>query len=311
MSQAAEDRTDSSVEHDASQPLSSPQDAKGSDRKTVFIVTYCQDLESLYGSTLVFKTLRIGFPTAEVHVVDNNSLPEAAAEIRAPAEATGCQFHAMPPGLPHFILLYELVLKFAPEGTAILLHPDVCFWENCEGWSFDKLIAGRLIPQHWDILAECLLVPHLHSQFWWIQDVRRFRERILNEYIKAIVDPVSAFAPYYLRHEGVSYKFEVGASLYANFKEEIHCFTERELDCYDHLIGGTYAAFMIRLLKEAKLDLLAESYAESHSYAKGDYEMLRRLKGSWRKHEDYYRYLATDSSVRPILQRGKVSGAPR
>ena len=48
----------------------------------VYILTHCKSLESLYGSVLVFQTLRVGFPTSPIHVFDNGSLPEAREAIR-------------------------------------------------------------------------------------------------------------------------------------------------------------------------------------------------------------------------------------
>jgi hypothetical protein len=41
---------------------------------TVVCVTCCTDLETLASSTLIFHTLRIGFPTARVVILDNHSL---------------------------------------------------------------------------------------------------------------------------------------------------------------------------------------------------------------------------------------------
>lgn len=43
---------------------------------SVFIVTHARDLAALFGTTLVFGSLRKGFPTAEVIVLDNDSVPD-------------------------------------------------------------------------------------------------------------------------------------------------------------------------------------------------------------------------------------------
>ncbi len=49
----------------------------------VYILTWCKSLESLYGSLLVFQTLRVGFPTAPVYVFDNGSLPKGQGHPRS------------------------------------------------------------------------------------------------------------------------------------------------------------------------------------------------------------------------------------
>lgn len=250
-------------------------------RLTAYVLTYCQNPEALYGSTLIFKTLRVGFPTAEVHVVDNNSLPEAAARIRALAEATGCHFHGLPATREHFQLLGNLLMDPATRGTVVLLHPDVCFWRSCEGWRFDALIAGRLIPAYADELSGCVMLPHLHSQYWWVSDAARFRERVVAEYSRTHLDPRCAFSPYVFKHDGQWYKLDVGAGLYAALREDVYCFGERELDAFDHLFGGTYLNALLPLLQEEDRSFLLRA----HGHAERDHV---RLRGLWREQEAYY-----------------------
>ena len=60
--------------------------------KYVYILTWCDRLENLYGTTLVFKTLRVGFPTAEIHVVDNASLPAVRPLLRQYAQECNANF---------------------------------------------------------------------------------------------------------------------------------------------------------------------------------------------------------------------------
>jgi hypothetical protein len=265
---------------------------------TVFVLTYCQDLSTLYGSTLIFKSLRIGFPTAEVHVVDNNSIPEAQQEIRARAAEQGGVFHSLPTTQHHFQVLHDLSLDPTREGRVILLHPDLCFWEDCERWKFDALIAGRVIPAFVDVTNGGIIMPHLHSQFWWIEDARRFREVITREYAAAAADPLCGFVPFYSRENGGRRKYEIGAGLYATFADQIHAFTAQELDCYDHLIAGTYSNFMIALLRQQADDTLLRAFMETHEYAKGDYEQYRQLRGNWRKQQQYYDLLSHENFER-------------
>ncbi|MEO6447712.1 MAG: hypothetical protein ABIO42_00555, partial [Burkholderiaceae bacterium] len=47
------------------------------------ILTYCAHPALAYGTLLVFKTLRVGFPTARVEVYDNGSHPDVVGQIGA------------------------------------------------------------------------------------------------------------------------------------------------------------------------------------------------------------------------------------
>jgi hypothetical protein len=43
----------------------------------VRIITYCPDASALCGNLLIFRSLRVGFPTARILVADNRSSPWA------------------------------------------------------------------------------------------------------------------------------------------------------------------------------------------------------------------------------------------
>ncbi len=74
----------------------------------VFIVTWCREAELLYGSLLIFKTLRAGFPTAEVVVIENASPPELRGPIYAAAEAAGCVVQQLEEEKPHWAIVEEV-----------------------------------------------------------------------------------------------------------------------------------------------------------------------------------------------------------
>ena len=60
--------------------------------KNVYILTWCDRIENLYGTTMVFNTLRVGFPTAEIHVVDNASIPGVRPVLRQYAQECNANF---------------------------------------------------------------------------------------------------------------------------------------------------------------------------------------------------------------------------
>ena len=100
-------------------------------RKKIFLLTYCRNLELLWSSTLVFDSLRIGFPEADVFVYDNQSLPDARAIIHKKTRDCGGYFHPLDTEVLHQDFIEDTLRTQA--GTVIFIDPDVCFWKNCEG----------------------------------------------------------------------------------------------------------------------------------------------------------------------------------
>jgi hypothetical protein len=78
--------------------------------------------------------------------------------------------------------------------------------------------------------------------------------------------------------------WDVGAMLYAAAPALHQPFTAGQLDCYDHLIGGSYLGAM-----HPDLGDLAPATAEAHRAAqRGD---LSSLRGIWRKQEKHFQSL--------------------
>jgi hypothetical protein len=249
--------------------------------KRVFILTYCRKPELLYGTALIFKTLRVGFPTAEVQVVDNSSLPGLVRSvIRAWAEQAGCSYRQLdgPRATSHHLFLKRTILSDM-GGTVIFLDPDVCFWENCENWSFTGLVAGRRIPCFYDEFARCVTMPRLHTSFLWVEDVARLRERIVELQRRHFdFDP---FAPYMFPQGGRWHRFDACANLFAALEGEMHAFGEIELNAYDHLFCGSHLDQVLEMLDPADRTALRQL----HSDVRKDY---RTLQGAWRRQEEYF-----------------------
>jgi hypothetical protein len=58
----------------------------------VYVLTRCRRMDRFFATALVFKTLRTGFPTFTVHVVDNASLQEARPALHQLARDCGASF---------------------------------------------------------------------------------------------------------------------------------------------------------------------------------------------------------------------------
>lgn len=84
----------------------------------VVVLTFCFNPENLYGSLLSFKTLRVGFPDADVLVVDNASHPAVRASIRDAALAVGAQFRQCDRQVPHHLFIRQTLEAEASSARA-------------------------------------------------------------------------------------------------------------------------------------------------------------------------------------------------
>lgn len=273
---------------------------------TVCIITYCRDLTYLYGTLLTVQTVRVGFPTARVLVCDNGSLPEAQISIKREAETAGAQFLQLvprsEPSLYHWDILRALVmnerlsfLRPVPRGVPlVILDGDCLFWENCESWKFDGLLAGRLIPSRVGVTGPPypvpfeethLLLPRLHTSFWWIPDRRALRQRIVE--IQALHQTWDPFTPWMVPDPFMARAWYVGdtaCNLYGALHAECSPFTASHLGSYDHIFAGSTPA-IIALLGQAPFPGY-EWFPRVHAAAqRGDWSSIR---GVWREQEAYF-----------------------
>ncbi len=245
----------------------------------VSILTFCRNLDLLYGTTLIFKTLRVDFPNAKITVVDNASLAEARTEIGLLAKRNDCVFEQLPePGIQHHQFIQNTIRTMADEKTAngplVFLDPDICFWDSCEDFDFDGLIAGRLVGNYHEISFQAFAMPRLHTSFLWIPDAERLLHEIRR--IQVMHFDFQPFLPYSFRLDGTWYRYDTGASLYAAIPDGASCFTEEHLNRYDHIFCGSHLDWVYPKCDSKRQKIMAEI----HSYAKEG--NLQALKGIWR-----------------------------
>ncbi len=249
----------------------------------VYILTWCNRIENLYGTTLIFKTLRVGFPTAEIHIVDNASLLEVRPILSQYAQDCGAQFTQLEQGIAHHDFIENILLTQA-SGDAIFIDPDICFWESVEGWSFNKaLMAGRLISQFNCPISSCITHPRLHTSFLWIPDVGCLLDQVWalrTQYFES-----HPFRPIMYRVDGVWQRFDTTGVLYNAIPELMHAFSDKELDAYDHIFCGTHLELATAKLQTSH----AKLFVDLHHQAQTDYT---KVKGVWRMQSDFFNSLA-------------------
>lgn len=239
----------------------------------VFIITYCRNLELLYGSTLVFDSLRVGFPEARIFVVDNGSLVEAQAEIMQQAKAVDGEFMALPPQSHTEIL--RSILALINKPTAIV-DPDIVFWDRADHMH-DATLSGRLIPEFFDPYSRCLTKPRLHTSFWKINQPEELRKQIITlkqEYFEW--DPLS---PTMIKQGYEWVRHDTGASLYVALPDHCQAFSEADLKLYDHLFCGSHVDVVSQ---RAEIPILLSMHEE---VKKGNHKALR---GAWKEQDKFF-----------------------
>lgn len=230
-------------------------------KPTVVILTYCEHPSLAYGALMVFETLRVGYPTFDVVVIDNGSHPDVVPLIAKAASKVNATFTATE--RHNFIDHYRwMICDQTQLDSFILLDPDVVFWKNVEDWSFNGIMAGRLIP---DITTGGVTsVSRLHPSHIWVPSAKRLRD------LGVSVE---------LRKEGSKF-WDTLATIYQEHGDKCQSFTEDQLDCYDHLFYGSHFPAIEPRLKDDDL-----TYNSHRQAASGNIESLR---GIWRDQERYF-----------------------
>jgi hypothetical protein len=239
----------------------------------VYVTTWCKNPQLLYGSTLVFDSIRVGFPNAEVVVIENASIREARAAIVEAAQAADCKIRLVEKELPHWKILEDLCLS--AKRPFVFLDPDVAFWGSVEDWEFGgALMAGRFLPPC-EVVNGRYLVPRLHTSHLWFPDPFRLQDRISS------ITANGAAVTKLFQGGGMpcGLQWDTADILHLALGADAQPFTEVQLEAYDHLFAGSYLPDVQgRINRE-----MGDAMGEWHAMARMDY---RSLKGSWRRQQE-------------------------
>jgi hypothetical protein len=263
----------------------------------VIIPAACYKAEQLDAATFVFKTIRVGFPTAEIVLVIGNTAPELREAIIDEAKRCGLDptcnddFATRP-----LFDVYESFLN-SEKGPFFYCDTDIIFWESIESRfkEFARVsMAGRFIPKFYDKASRCITMPRVHNCLLYVDPYRLQRE--VQEYY-SVLPPDSYFTPRpdLVRPTFVSIREEQGAyvarknyfydtwAMAYNALPGVGRFSE-ELDaCFDHLNCGSIA----HLIGPAYgVDLAAR-----HRFSMKNPESLR---GIWRVQRGRYEAARVD-----------------
>jgi hypothetical protein len=249
------------------------------------ILTCCKSPNSLYGNTLVFDTLRLGYPDAEVHVFDNASLPSMRHEIRQRAVECGAAFHQIESEVPHDKFIRWAIGITTPGKTLVFLDPDVVFWKKVE-FEQRALMMGRRIPAFMDDYSRTFTHPRLHTSFLSIVDPQALKCEI--EQLEIRWFELDAIASVMFPANGRMERYDTFGVFYALKNDLCQAFGEEELDCYDHLFCGTHLDIVAPRMEDPSI------LVDAHEAAK--YEPAA-LKGLWRRQEQHFLARASGDAI--------------
>jgi hypothetical protein len=248
-----------------------------SDPVQVYILTFCRKAELFYGTELIFRTLRVGFPNAHVTVVDNASLPEMREKIQSLAIESACNFRQISGrSVAHHDFLEQTIREVATRGnqpaTVVFLDPDLCFWQSCEDFQFDSLIAGKGVSRWYDKL-NTVTMPRIHTSFLWIPDVAKLWEAIRR--IRFYYFDFQPFLSFSFNMDGVWYRYDTGAGLVNAMPDKVSCFAEEHMERYDHIFAGSHMDWLLPIIGGEHKEMMFQI----HQWAKeGNLQALKGIR---------------------------------
>lgn len=249
----------------------------------VHILATVRKEELLSATTLVFKTLRVGFPTAEITVKLNGWTGAERWQnvMRACNDARVDHTRESEP-----ITHHEWVARLIQEENEpfFVLDTDVIFWDNFERFSFEGApLAGRYIPQFKCKFANAITKPRFHTCLLYIDPkivkkvVGTFGELSPDVYClprPTIEDLV--FPRYIPDIRGMRYFYDTASLLFQCVSGVP--FNKDELNSFEHLNSATLS------------DLVAPCYPEYRMREThfAIYENPQLAKGSWKLQDEFY-----------------------
>lgn len=140
-------------------------------KQVVHILATVRKPELLRAALLVFSTLRVGFPTADVCVWGNGLAGDATAAVAAEAARVGARFHNLP-ATSHDCWIDGLIAQ--ANGPFWILDTDVVFHSTVEGFAegaaggTPALLRGRFEPDFYEEFTDTVHVARLHTCLMWI-----------------------------------------------------------------------------------------------------------------------------------------------
>lgn len=210
----------------------------------LFISAACHKAKLFPATTLVFKTVRVGFPTAEI-VVHGHALNIAHTRaVQQLCDEVGAEFYPLPQPLFHDEWIEKLAMTL--NEPFWICDTDMVFFDKVEDWQFDQAYAGRFMPQFFEEWMQCVHRPRLMTclQYFdpvklrgqmraWLEQFPRFPGNPIMEFFRQHFQPVRSRSG-----KVTNYFCDTTAGLYNALGGQK--FTREQNACFEHLYAGSY-----------------------------------------------------------------------
>lgn len=233
--------------------------------------------DRIKSALLVFKTVKIGFPTANLLVYGNGIKDrEGRNIIQAVAKDAGAQYVDIPMHSHGQFLENILANESSPFWV---FDTDIVFFSKVEDWfnGSTELFAGRYEPEFWEEWTRTMHVARLHPSLLW------FNAQPLRAAIRAWPGKHEFFNSVNInliqwslvpKYGGDMYFYDTCAGLHhalGGFQ-----FTEDQNKSYGHLFCGTYA------------DVISEQHPNLVAKHDAVWDNPELARGIWEEQKKWY-----------------------
>lgn len=245
----------------------------------VFILATARNPELLSYTTLVFNTIRVGFPSAEIFV-QGNALPEFALKaVMDKCKLSGCEFKNDLETIHH-----DWINKLLSTQTEEfwICDTDMIFYNPVENYPLKGFpLAGRRIPEFHDEFSGCLTRSRLHTSLLLVNplEVKKRVEVFTNRVAQTPFTPISNLInPIVVPFKGKGVFYDTCSQLYHAVGG--HQFSDDILDSYFHMNFGTISDIVLPRLNGSGEAMQKARNAIMENPSLG--------RGVWRHQEQYY-----------------------
>jgi hypothetical protein len=281
---------------------------------TLKVLVAVNNMSQFRACTLCFESLRVGWPTADIHVYVNGGehFQATMSRIITISQARKDGRHCTEYG-PEFtvhgvvpddgtdkIHHPDWIRKQVGQeylGPLVIADPDIVYWKSCEDWEFNSetLLAGHANPRMWNDFARCVSVPRIHTHMMVFPDTKRLRNEIILAYPPAyeLFGEFCSFDPFKGRvmfEEGQPVFWDNCANLYSMLGAgRVKHFTTEHTQCYDHLNSASYYEFI--------RDRVDPATKAGFTYAYGEW-LKNPRPGLWPMMDRYYEQKAIEGWIK-------------
>lgn len=260
----------------------------------VMILATCRKPELLPYTLLVFKTIRVGFPTADVQVYLNGRVEESTSGlINIAAGAVGATIHILEEQVQHHEWIKGLCST--QKEPFWICDTDIIFYDKVEELSSTRSLFGWRIPQWLDEFTGCVTRSRIHTCLMRIdpvllaEDINKYMDKFNR--ISWINPDARLFAPITIPVDGVPHFYDVSSVLFHAVGGE--SFQDQIKDTFFHFNFGTISDVVLPKLKDGERMRVARDQVLNNP------ELGR---GMWRLQEEYYESRKIDKAGSAIIE---------